>query len=270
MHSIDLHVSDGETTTAHHFKLPGSWEECSTEQFLAVLAVRAIAEEDTDVRFALVRLLAQIPDELMQHIQAEDVTELVATDEGDQWVVFPQVSWALEVPKYTVSKLPTIEHGGTTWSGPDDELQTWELNQYVFTTSLLNMYRDSAEEVDLNHFLASAYQPKGTPWSNLPIEELSLRLADLPVLTKLLAVRNYEALHAMLPARYPITFDGSGGGESSPLGLAGIAYDVAKSGTFGPLPEVERTNVHKVLGYVEHSSWKDRQRGASTPAAPAS
>lgn len=267
MHSIDLHLTIGESTTAHSFTMPGSWAECTADQLLAVLAVRAIAGEEQEVRFALVRLLAQIPDELMQHIGAEEVTELVITDGEPQWVVFPQVSWALGTPQYTASKLPSFEHGGTTWVGTDDELQTWTLNQYVFTASLLNMYRETGADADLHHFLASAYQPKGTPWSNEPIEAYAAQLADLPVMTKLLAVRNFEAVHACLPMRYPITFDGSGGGTGSPMGLGGMAYDVAKSGTFGPLDAVERTNLHKVLGYVEHSSWKDQQQAENAKAA---
>lgn len=270
MRTITLHdapAPDG-TPVTHAVHLPESWEELTADQLLGVVALKAMELEEAGLRFALFKLLGEVPDELMARIDADAVTEQVDEGTGPQWVVLPCVSWLLTDPAYVTSKLPTIVHKGITYNGPDNELQRMTMNQYVFTCQLLNAFRDSGADADLHYFLGSAYQPAGVPWDNEPIEEHAAALADLPMATKLLAVRNFEALHANLPERYPITFDPSVDGESSPQGLMGLAYDVAKGGALGDLSKVETTLLHKVLGYVEHNGWKEVQR--ERRGAPAS
>lgn len=261
MHTITLYEPvDGKSVT-HEFTFPSKWDELATAGHLhAVTWARTTDQNDASMRFALLMQLAGIPTHLMKRMPP--AAALTFDTEEDGWCLIPELNWIWKTePVFEKSLLATIEHEGVTWKGPDDRLDHMTLGQWQYVATLLTVFRackdDKERDTHLNNWLASLYQPDHCSWSNESIEEYAAKLAKLPIDVKLMAVFNYEALHAHLPLKYPRVFDPDGETGQSPAGLFAIAFDVARSGVLGAIhPDgtgVEKHRVHSVLMYMEHT-----------------
>jgi hypothetical protein len=268
----------------HDLQFPSKWEEVKPEQLipiaLAQVMMGALKDEEkgtphdlslraVHIRKELLRELANVPALFMDAMEIDDLRFEVDTTDyhtgfkpilKKEWRLLPQLDWAFAPPEYDISLLPTIELDGTTWQGPDDRFDTMTLNQWLWAAQTNRAYKsmEGHERIEQFHLhLACLYTPEGTPWSNMHLEQHAKQLRALPEDVKLAALLNYEAIQATLPRLYPRVYDPSGEAGQSPMGVFGMAYDVAKSGVFGTKQEVEKVRAHEALGYMEHTLYQD-------------
>lgn len=277
----DVPNADG-TPVVHEFQFPDSWEDANTEHLHAVCRAQSTDKTETSKRFTLLRELAGIPgvlmgrmpplDQFMQYVDVTDHHTGFKPVEKFEWQLLPQLDWCFKPPVYRNSLLPSFKHNEVEWHGPDDGFDRMSLDQWIWCTTLLKTMReapDEEKEPALNNFLAAVYapRPEGKPaydpitkafhFDDDGIEHRAILLADLPVMMKIAATLNYEAIHATLPNLYWRVFDPEGEVQNSPQGLFGLAYDVASSAVFGKIQESGTNRLHAVLGYMEHNIHKD-------------
>lgn len=280
MHSITLFAAE----QSMEFTFPAQWDQVQPQHLLAIaraqLAHAMLPKDDglertlahMHLRKELLKDLAGIPDAFIQAIV--DVEELLfEVDTTDyhtgyqpipksEWRLLPQLDWCLQAPEYHSSLLPVVEFNGTTWVGPDDHFDSMTLLQWSWAANLNRSFKELEGEERVDYFhrhLACLYTPKGTAWSNLSIEQHAIQIAMWPEDTKLAALLNYEAIQSTLPKLYPRVYDPNGEAAQSPLGVFGMAYDVAKSGVFGAKKAAEQERIHEVLGYMEHTLFQDEE-----------
>lgn len=295
MHTITVHdapAADGSPVT-HHFTLPSGWcdEEAPlkphhlltiSKALCTAAAVRGNAREmdlseedvqngaDAIARYELFTDLIQLPHTLAYRLPPADhfYYETDTTDYGtgyapverSEYRLLPQLDWCFTPPLFRTSLLPTLEHDGSTWEGPDDHFTYMTLNRWMWGTTLVQGVRAAAkgtEDKALNEVLGALYTPHGVAWNNKLIEAHAARLATLPSATKVAALLNYEAINASLAEDYPRVFDPRGEAYNSPQGVFGMAYDVARSGVLDKHQPIEDVLLHKVLGYMEHALYTD-------------
>lgn len=267
---FDLPDDQGRPVS-HTYDFPATWEDVSSTHLPHIINARIENARDADgnrpydayVRFNLLQHLAGIPDGLMKRLPPADALTYQVTEKDGRvrWQLIPELDWVFTPPEFQKSLMPFIEHAGIKWKGPDNGLDTMQLDQWQFVTTCRDNFRaaQDKEEMDLHltNFMGALYQPDYAAWANEPIEEYGAKLADLPLTTKISALFNYEALHARLPAMYPRVFDPNGEASNSPAGIFSIAYEVAKSGVFGDIDKAEKRHIHKVFAYMEHSLYLD-------------
>lgn len=280
MHSITL---IGHQSTME-FAFPATWDEVRPEALIPIARAqvahallpkengpeRTVAEMQQ--RKHLLQQLAGIPEAFMEAIKdVEDLLFEVDTTDyhtgyqpipKSEWRLLPQLDWALQPPQYHTSLLPRVECNGTVWIGPDDHLDSMTLLQWTWAANLNRTFKGMEGEDRIEYFhrhLACLYTPEGMPWSNLHIEAHAALIRQWPEDLKLAALLNYEAIQSTLPTIYKRVYDPSGDAAQSPLGVFGMAYDVAKSGVFGPKKTAEQERVHDVLGYMEHTLFQDEE-----------
>lgn len=266
------------------FTFPGGWDELKPDMLLPVARAQVVhgaadksktteyAVLNTAVRKELLHQLAGVPNILLDAItDPEDLLFEVDTTDyhtgfkpkpKSEWRLLPQLDWAFEPPIYFTSLLPTVEHNGTTWIGPDDNFDTMPLNQWLWAANLNKEFKgmEGDARVDYFHrFLACIYTPHGTPFSNLNIVPHAALISAWSEEVKLAALLNYEAIAATLPKLYVRVYDPGGDAAQSPMGVFGLAYDVAKSGVFGTKEKVEQVRMHDVLSYMEHTLFQDEE-----------
>jgi hypothetical protein len=283
-HEIALVGPTGTLT----YRLPGEWRAVnSTQQLTAVgralniaaaVDAKTVADgEEPDPRpghslgqsMARMHLLTELLElpmavvEQLPPLEAFIYPHTYTPDGGGYYVedvteyrVLPQLDWAFEAPRYDKSLLPVIEHDGTTWHGPDDDLNTFSVKRWLWCATLANAFRASDAESalkNLNNLMGALYHPADAgAWSNEVIEANAARLSTLETETRLAAVLNFEAIYSTLPATYKRVFDPRNSEEAGPAGLFGLAFDVAKSGVMGDEESVMCKRMHKVLLYCEH------------------
>ncbi|HRH68782.1 MAG TPA: hypothetical protein PLB89_04675 [Flavobacteriales bacterium] len=274
----DLPADDG-TPVKYEFALPSSWLEATREHLLAITRALLSKKDPVKIKFTLLKELAGIPAKLMHRMPPADhfIKEVDATDFNTPWRpvpktemrMLPELDWAFTPANFTDSLLPSIEHAGITWTGPSNSFERMTLNQWLFCTTLLTNFRKEKDPATantiLNNLMGAMYQPAHATWTNEPIEEYGVRLADLPPEVKLAAVLNYEAIHSAVVKHYWRVFNPNNNADPSPQGLFSLAHDAAKSGAFvnyGEGDRVEDKPLLLILGYMEHSLFSDEQQAA--------
>lgn len=273
MHTVDIHFGPHHRTYA----LPGGWHEVTTTTLPALAAIVGTATDETLARIALFQALTGVPDSVILHPRL--VEELVMPRAEDPskplqepFGLLPQLDWAFTEPAYRDSLLPTLHHNGVDYTGPSNGLDGWVLNRWCFVYTCLRNYQEAKEPAErrsaLNLFMGALYQPAGEPWGNEHIERHAEALATVDPTTKAAALLNYQAIHRHLTTSYRRVFSPANpGDEASPLGVFGTVYDVAKSGVFGDIQRTEASDLHKVLGYLEHSLHQQIQQEAEAERA---
>lgn len=266
------------------YTFPGGWDEVRPDMLRPLARVQllhgTVPKEQTEkaavlnvaLRKELLHHVADVPLALLDAItDPEDLLFEVDTTDyktgfkpkpKSEWRILPQLDWAFTAPIYFQSLMPTVEHAGRRWTGPDDHFDTMTLNQWLWAANLNKEFKSMEGDQRVDYFhrqLACLYTPEGTPWSNLTIEAHALLIAEWPEEVKLAALLNYEAIQATLPKLYVRVYDPGGDAAQSPMGVFGIAYDVAKSGVFGTKEKVEQVRMHDVLAYMEHTLFQDEE-----------
>lgn len=286
MHEIKLYeLNLGTGATQQHVHLmPSGWDELTAEQLAAVSEARFIlfacgeayhTEVDAAMRFRLLQQLAGIPDRLMQHMpDAGDLTFETAPTEEDllygrdkpRMKLMAELDWVFGAPKYERSLLPTLEHDGSTWNGPDDHLNHLNLDQWSWVTTLVNHLRDPdaaaeqpGEPAKLDMVMGALYTPDGRPFDSLIIEVHAARFATMRLGDKLAALLNYEALYAGVPEQYPRVFPYDSEGRPSPFGPFGTVMDIAKNGVLGNRNAVQKERMHDGMMLMEHSLFQQEE-----------
>jgi hypothetical protein len=280
MHSISFIGNDAPL----EFTFPASWDEAQPHMLLpivkaqlvhATLAQKPKHEQQVanmHLRKLLLQELAAVPQAITEAItDVEDLLFEVDTTnyrgpyrpvKTSEWRILPQLDWAFTPPSYHKSLLHRVEHNGLVWIGPDDHFDAMALNQWLWAANLNKAFKAFEGEKRVDYFhrhLACLYTPEGTTWTNLTIEAHAALIAAWPEDLKLAAMLNYEAIQSTLPSLYKRVYDPSGDAAQSPMGVFGLAYDVAQSGVFGTKDQVELVRVHEVLAYMEHTLFKDEQ-----------
>jgi len=273
VHRIEIHFGTEHRTYA----LPGAWDEVTTTTLPAVAAIVGTTTDETLARIALFQALTGVPDAVILHPHL--VEELVMPRPEDPRKplqepvgLLPQLDWAFTEPAYRNSLLPTLHHNGIDYAGPSNGLDGWILNRWCFVYTCLRNYQEAKDAAErrttLNLFLGALYQPADQPWSNEHIERHAEALATLDPAIKAAALLNYQAIHRQLTSSYHRVFaPANPGDEASPLGVFGTVYDVAKSGVFGDIQRTEGSDLHKVMGYLEHSLHQQNQQEAEAERA---
>ena len=285
MHSLDLYQLDPSNAppVKHEFVFPGKWLEAEPAHLLSIARAQLADQEPARIKFDLLKQLASIPALLMEGISAADVSFEVDTTDyktnfrpvpTSEYRLLPQLDWAFTPGTYRNSLLPTLEHNGTTWNGPQNGFDHMPLMQWIWCTELGTKFREQTEPqkalLALHDLLGALYQPVQNTWSAEPIEQYGQELGTLPPEVQLAAVLNFEALHADLRTRYDRVFrpDPEANGVD-PSGLFGVAYDLATTGAFGDHAKAEVQPLHLVLAYMEHNLYADEQAAQRAERAAA-
>lgn len=263
-----LEVDERNERVPHVFHFPASWEEVDHDGLMRIAQCHLQCKTDTSARFNLLRDLAGIPARLMAMMpDAEEMMYPPQVDpanvnaEPAQPTLLPELDWAFTPPVWMESRMPVLQHDGSTWIGPADHLQNACVGQWVYAVSTLNDMQASEDEKEadrlLDLFLSCIYVPDGTSW-NKHLDANAPRLATLPPHVKVAAVMNFQALHAVLPLCFPRVFKQKEQAQS-PVGLHALTFSVAKSGVFGPYQKVENESLLTVLSYMEHQLFEDEE-----------
>lgn len=274
------------------YHLPSTWEEATAEHLRIIAQTLLVKMTDAHRRFVLLERLAGIPKGAMALMPSADnfIERVDVTDRSGpwrpvekwEWRLLPQLDWALQPPTFDRSLLPTFDHGGRRWYGPigDSEhgFDHMTLDQWIYSTMLLQRFRsDPAQDKaprNLVEFVAALYvceelgenAPAYTTerhvellktWDEDGLRKRADLLEDLAPELLLAAVLNFEAIHSTMGRLYPKVFEADGTAQQSPQGLFGLAYDAATTGVFGDVYRTEKSQLHRVLGMMEHNLWKE-------------
>lgn len=279
MHTLELLTGPGRSPQVHEF--PGAWHELRPAHAPALALLVGCLPDEVHTRLLILRTLTGLPASTFaapHGVPLDDLCTVVEAAGGKPLEVrfLPQLDWCFTPPDLwnpqaphlpAKSLLPTVQLEGATWTGPADGLDNFTMLQFVWVDSLFQAFAADATTTNLHHLLGALYQPAHAAWRNEPIEEYGNRLARLPHGQKLAAVLNYRGLRAAVARLYPSVFGAANAREAveTSAGLFGMVYDVAAGAVFGPVQQVERELMHKVLAYVEHTNQRNAQEAARTP-----
>ncbi|MGL5682562.1 MAG: hypothetical protein ACRDDZ_05830 [Marinifilaceae bacterium] len=194
-----------------------------------------------------------------------------------------KVSIKFDVVENIIKSIPVGEH---TWIGPDTALLNITFGEYRTAYDAFLRYLNSGDSDALNMLCATLYRPRDTAkqYGDLRIAfnpDECLHRADEMKVTPI-ELRFYVFLWFASCDRYLKTgdlqlegntinlsslFAGSSNEDKNSLGLTGLLLGVADSGTFGPLAEVEKSNLFlimlKLLQWHEEAKKIKNQYGKS-------
>ena len=265
---------------------PSTWEECSVEQlkYIFAQAHRLMAGEMELLEFQirifyhLTGIERNYKHERKERLMSEDARftkydNIFRAARSIDFIFIEKEGQLVFEFDCIENLLPSIEVDAKVFYGPIQALFNITFAEYRVAYDFYCRYIDEADDIHLNNLCAVLYRPAGTEeytddirepfnphlcvrrsdlFKKVPLEIRSIILAwfsacDNYFKTGQLSIDGREISFAPLFKSSGNQSDDTPHEDSGELGLTGVLLTIADSGTFGPVVEVEKTNLYTVL-----------------------
>lgn len=258
---------------------PSSWDECSPQQlqyiFREALQLLAGNINLTEFKIHIFYLLAGIrrtrkhnrKDQLLTQKQQEQKYSNIVRASETVMFMFSEQDGKLTFDFDCIQNmLPEIRVGRKKLFGPANALLNITFGEYRVAYDYFRTFIDEQDEMALNCLCAILYRPacSGKIDNDIRIDfnpneciHAAVRFKRVPPEIKHIIFSWFAACDNYLKSgdikiegrtiNLRCLFKQEGSGDDSGLGLTGILMGIADTGTFGTMPEVDKTNLYTVM-----------------------
>ncbi len=249
-------------TRTYRRQIPSRWSEIPRRKLHRVIKliisdqlIRSQGKIVTDQRAtsgALICLLLDLPMRAMRKIPANQFELLAST-----------VNWMQFDTENTTPLVDYFEHEGEKYHGPSRDMLNCRALEYAIADEYYNSYLIDGKIADLYRLTATLYRTAKDDHD--PVDQRQpLRskaetmffgesLTDLPEIYHIAALHFFSACKRKIGETYAQVFEATGSESISSgidFGWYGVFMDVAESGIFGNLSQVQQSNIHTLLQYL--------------------
>jgi len=226
-----------------YYETPAAWNELTQCQLITCLRIIESNWPEDRKRIALIKCLSGIGWLRFIFCNMREVSEF-----------FYLADFLYEENTLTKNLVPVYQDR----YGPGDFFQNLVVSEYVFTENHYHLYKEHAEEKDLNCLIGILYRRGKSriaynysenkagdlrrPFNDNMIEKYARDVKHWPAEIKRCILHWYEGCRQQLYNHYHDCFGGSG--EPVKRGMLSLVVMMAETGTFGDFEKVEKLLLH--------------------------
>jgi hypothetical protein len=175
----------------HIGNFPSTWDETTPTQLIAIACL--LKQTISDVQFisAMTGLSKRIINRLDDY-QRFQLIELFDTFHSNR--------------PYNEFIIDKLDCGNTILLAPEPKLKGVTFGQFIFLDTYFANYQESANQTDLNKFIAAAFLPFGQQFAEYIVDANHEWVGKTDILTREAIVINYHLIRDWLSDVYPMVF----------------------------------------------------------------
>lgn len=242
MKPLELHYSIDWVNFTRRVKtaIPSGWDELTPKQYRRVISTLYSILPQHDKELLILKHLTGVRWSLLLAMLPEDVLFLL-----------PSIRWIFQEMDLSKNLIPFFYCGWRKYYGPGDELSgvtalQWMVADYHFMNYIKNKDREA-----LDLFIATLYHRKNRTFDPDRLAASAKRIKKLSYITKVAILEFYCSIRRQDEKTFTRVFSKSTTGKASNSSWGEVYMDIAESGPFGKLDDVEKQPYGNVLMYME-------------------